>query len=170
MSQEGKPTSQEGQSTSQERQPMSEEEQSTSQEFVLDSSVTLSWYFDDELTPATDALLDQLNNSGRAVVAGHWALEICNTLVMAERRKRSTVADSSHFLDILAALPIETDQETAAKATTVTLSLARTHGLTIYDSAYLELAMRNGLPLATLDKQLREAAKKIGVLCLPKDL
>lgn len=141
-----------------------------SREFVLDASVTLSWFFDDEATPATDELLDQLNQDGRAVVAAHWALEICNTLVMAERRKRSTVADSSHFLDILAALPIETDEETAARASTVTLNLARTHGLTLYDSTYLELAMRNSLPLATLDKELRAAAKKTGVPCLPKDL
>lgn len=141
-----------------------------SQEFVLDSSVTLSWFFDDEATPATDDLLDQLNRNRRAVVAGHWMLEICNTLVMAERRKRSTAADSSHFLDILAALPIETDHETAARASTVTLNLARTHGLTLYDSTYLELAMRNALPLATLDKELRAAAERVGVLCLPKDL
>lgn len=141
-----------------------------SQEFVLDSSVTLSWFFDDEATPATDELLDQLNQDGRAVVAAHWVLEICNTLVMAERRKRSTVADSSHFLDILAALPIETDEQTAARASTVTLHLARTHGLTLYDSTYLELAMRNSLPLATLDKELRAAAKKTGVPCLPKAL
>jgi predicted nucleic acid-binding protein len=141
-----------------------------SREFILDSSVTLAWFFHDEVTPAADELLDQLNQNGRAIVAAHWALEVCNTLLMAERRKRSTVADSSHFLAILDALPIETDEQTVNRASTVTLSLARAHGLTLYDSTYLELAMRSSLPLATLYKDLRVAAKKTGVLCLPKDI
>ena len=137
-------------------------------EFVLDSSVTMSWFFDDEATAATDQLLDRLNSDGRAIVAAHWALEVSNTLLMAERRKRSTLAESSHFIAILDALPIETDQETVSRASTSIMELARAQGLTLYDSAYLELAMRRSLPLATLDKQLRAAAKKTGVPCLPK--
>lgn len=137
-------------------------------EFVLDSSVTMSWFFDDEATAATDKLLDRLNSDGRAIVAAHWALEVSNTLLMAERRKRSTVAESSHFIAILDALPIEADQETASRASTSSMELARAQGLTLHDSAYLELAMRRSLPLATLDKQLRAAAKKAGVPCLPK--
>lgn len=139
-----------------------------SMEFVLDSSVTMSWFFDDEATAATDKLLDRLNSDGRAIVAAHWALEVSNTLLMAERRKRSTVAESSHFIAILDALPIETDQETVSRASTSSMELARAQGLTLYDSAYLELAMRRSLPLATLDNQLRAAAKKTGVPCLPK--
>ena len=139
-------------------------------EFVLDSSVTMSWFFDDEATAATDQLLDRLNGDGRAIVAAHWALEVSNTLLMAERRKRSTLAASSHFMAILDALPIETDQETVSRASTSSMELARAQGLTLYDSAYLELAMRRSLPLATLDKQLRAAAKKTGVPCLPKEL
>jgi predicted nucleic acid-binding protein len=139
-------------------------------EFVLDSSVTMSWFFDDEATAATDQLLDRLNGDGRAIVAAHWALEVSNTLLMAERRKRSTLAESSHFMAILDALPIETDQETVSRASTSSMELARAQGLTLYDSAYLELAMRRSLPLATLDKQLRAAAKKTGVPCLPKEL
>ena len=141
-----------------------------SMEFVLDSSVTMSWFFDDEATAATDKLLDRLNSDGRAIVATHWALEVSNTLLMAERRKRSTVAESSHFIAILDALPIETDQETVSRASTSSMELARAQGLTLYDSAYLELAMRRSLPLATLDNQLRAAAKKTGVPCLPKQL
>lgn len=139
-------------------------------EFVLDSSVTMAWFFQDEAAPSTDELLDGLNADARAVVAAHWALEVSNTLLMAERRKRSTVADSSHFLAILDALPIEADQETMTRATTTALALARTHGLTLYDGAYLELAMRRSLPLATLDRELRAAARKTGVPCLPKDV
>jgi predicted nucleic acid-binding protein len=136
--------------------------------FVLDSSVTLSWFFDDEATAATDELLDQLNRDGQAIVAAHWVLEVGNTLLVAERRKRSTVADSSHFLALLDSLPIEADPETISRPNAATLNLARSQGLTLYDSAYLELAMRRSLPLATLDKALRAAAEKCGVACLPE--
>ena len=137
-------------------------------EFVRDSSVTLSWFFDDEATVATDELLDQLNGDGHAIIAAHWMLEVSNMLPMAERRKRAAVADSSHLLALLDALPIETDPQTASRATTVSLNLAKTQGLTLYDSAYLELAMRRSVPLATLDKPLRAAAEKSGVACLPE--
>ena len=129
----------------------------------------MAWFFADEAAVSTDELLDVLNRDGRAVVAVHWSLEVGNTLLTAERRKRTSVADSSHFLAILDAMPIETDSETVARASGAILALARTHGLTLYDSAYLELAMRRSLPLATLDKDLRAAAKKAGVACLPKD-
>jgi len=139
-------------------------------EFVLDASVTVAWLFQDETASSTDALLDELNQDGRAVVAMHWALEVSNTLLMAERRRRSSAAESAHFLGILGAIPIETDQETASNAGTTTLALARSHDLTLYDSAYLELAMRRNLPLATLDKDLRAAARKTGVQCLPAKL
>lgn len=138
--------------------------------FVLDCSVTMAWFFQGEATPATDALLDRLNEGGQAVVALHWPLEVGNTLLMGERRKRSTPADSSHFLGILGSLAIEADKETGANATSATLALARSHGLTLYDGAYLELAMRRNLALATLDKELRAAAKKVGVKCLPEKL
>jgi predicted nucleic acid-binding protein len=140
-----------------------------SRRFVLDSSVTMTWFFEDEATPATDALLDQLAADAHAVVAAHWALEVSNTLLMGERRKRCTVAESTHFLQILNGLQIETDQETVDRAGGTTLALARTHGLTLYDSAYLELAMRSRLPLATLDHRLRAAAVKTGVTCLPEE-
>ncbi len=137
-------------------------------EFVLDSSVTMAWFFDDEAAASTDELLDALNDRGHATVASHWALEVCNTLVMGERRKRNSAGESAHFLGILNSLPIEVDGETASTAPVSTIALARAHTLTLYDAAYLELAMRRGLPLATLDKDLRAAAKKAGVPCLPK--
>lgn len=138
--------------------------------FVLDCSVTMAWFFQDEATPVTDALLDQLNQGGQAVVAMHWPLEVGNTLLMGERRKRSTPADTAHFLGILGALAVETDKETGANATSTTLALARSHALTLYDGAYLELAMRRKLPLVTLDKDLRAAAKRVGVRCLPEKI
>jgi predicted nucleic acid-binding protein len=139
-----------------------------SRRFVLDSSVTMTWFFEDEATPATDALLDQLTADAHAVVPAHWALEVSNTLLMGERRKRCTVAESTHFLGILNGLQIETDQETIDRAGSTSLALARAHGLTLYDGAYLELAMRSRLPLATLDRGLRAAAMKTGVPCLPE--
>ncbi|HTI72068.1 MAG TPA: type II toxin-antitoxin system VapC family toxin [Candidatus Limnocylindria bacterium] len=141
-----------------------------SQEFVLDCSLAMAWFFQGEATLATDALLDLLNQEGAVVVAQHWPLEVANTLLMGERRQRCTQADVAHFLNILGALHIEIDKSTGTNATRVTLDLARSQGLTIYDAAYLELAMRRQLPLASLDKALRSAATKVGVSCLPAAL
>jgi len=138
--------------------------------FVLDCSVTMAWFFAGEATPESDGILDHLNQGGRAVVAQHWWLEVTNTLLMGERRKRCTPADTAHFLGILGTLAIDTDPETAANSTATTLALARAHGLTLYDAAYLELAMRTSLSLATLDKELRSAAKKVGVTVLPEKI
>jgi predicted nucleic acid-binding protein len=136
--------------------------------FVLDGSVTMAWFFADEATEQTDQLMDRLNAGDRVVVAQHWFLEVANTLLMGERRKRCTPADASQFVDVLAGLSIDTDSETGTRAMAVTLNLGRTHGLTLYDAAYLELAMRLKLPLATLDSDLRKAAKKVGVDCWPE--
>lgn len=141
-----------------------------SNEFVLDCSVTMAWFFEGEATPATDALLDRVNQGGQAVVAQHWPLEVGNTLLMGERRKRTSPADSAQFIGILSALAIETDKETGANAHSATLALARSHRLTLYDGAYLELAIRRSLPLATLDKELRSAAKRVGIKCLPEKI
>jgi len=100
-----------------------------SNEFVLDCSVTMAWFFAGEATTATDTLLDRINQGGKAIVAQHWPLQVGNTLLMGERRNRSTPADSSHFLGILGALAIDTDKETGGNATSETLALARSHRL-----------------------------------------
>ena len=136
--------------------------------FVLDCSVTMAWFFVDEATSDTDALLDGLSEGGRALVPRHWILEVGNTLLMAERRKRCSEADATNFLRILGALMIEPDPEPLAHAASAALALARRHGLTLYDAVYLELAMRANRPIATLDKELRMAAKKAGVTCWPE--
>lgn len=135
-------------------------------DFVLDSSVTLTWFFPDESSEQTDALLDNISSGAKAVVPGHWFLEVTNVLVCAER-KRTTPAKTSAFLEWLLTLKIEQDNETSTRAPREVLSLARAHGLTTYDAAYLELAMRRGLPLATLDRDLRIAATKSGVMIIP---
>ena len=131
-------------------------------EFVLDGSVTMAWYFQDEMNDYADAVRDGLDRS-QAVVPSLWPLEVANTVVMGERRKRSTPAQAATWLGFLGVLPIVVDGETTARAWGDTLGLARAHNLSAYDAAYLELAMRRGLPLATLDEKLKAAAAAVGV-------
>ncbi len=129
---------------------------------VLDPSLALSWYFEDERTPAADALLDQVAEAG-AVVPTLWRLEIANGFQVAIRRKRIDTAFRDSAIAQLARLLITVDQAGDAYAWTTTLRLADRCGLTLYDAAYLELAQRRGLPLATLDKALFAAAKTVAV-------
>jgi len=129
---------------------------------VIDASLTLSWYFEDERTPAADAVLDQVSSEG-AVVPSLWRLETANGLQVAIRRQRIDTAFRDRALTHLARLPITIDAETDARAWTATLQLADRFQLTIYDAAYLELAQRHTLPLATRDKALREAAAALGL-------
>ena len=102
-------------------------------------------------------------DSEQAIVPDLWHLEVANTLVIGERRKRSTQADTVTWMGFLSALPIAVDEETRAHAFGDTAGLARAHGLSAYDAAYLELAMRRGLQLATLDEKLLAAAAAAGV-------
>jgi predicted nucleic acid-binding protein len=130
--------------------------------FVLDASVALAWCFEDEAHAESIAVLDGLR-SGEAVVAHHWTLEVANGLVSAERRERLTADEATRFARLLLALPIAVDPVTRGTALTETRRLARTHRLTSYDAAYLELAVRLGVPLATLDAPLRTAASAEGI-------
>jgi predicted nucleic acid-binding protein len=132
---------------------------------VLDSSITVAWYFDDERTDAVDAVLTQVTESG-AVVPSLWRLEVANALHMSVKRKRIDAAYRDVSLDALRSLAIETDGETNEHAWSATLRLAERFGLTLYDAAYLELAQRRGLPLATLDRDLRKAGDAVGVTLL----
>lgn len=129
---------------------------------VIDSSVAIAWCFPDEQDDYSQSVLDALS-SERAIVPDLWHLEVANTLLIGERRKRSTQANTVTWLGFLASLPIAADDETTAHAFGDTLSLAREHNLSAYDAAYLELAMRRGLPLATLDDKLKAAAQAVGV-------
>ena len=135
-------------------------------EFVLDGSVTMAWYFADESNPYADAVLSDLE-SARALVPSLWFLEVANTVLVGERRKRSTEAQAAAWLGILESLSIEVDEETSSHAWSGTLALARSQSLSAYDAAYLELAMRRGLPLATLDAKLKAAATAVGVALHP---
>ena len=133
--------------------------------FVLDNSVVMRWCFGDgkpaDLAYATKAM-EALPGS-TAMVPIIWALEVANVLARAEYAGSIDVAHGDAFLAMLRKLPIETDVEGAAFALSETLGLARRHRLSAYDAAYLELALRRQLPLATLDAALRKAAKRAGV-------
>lgn len=127
---------------------------------VLDVSVAATWCFADEVTPATDAVLERVVARG-AVVPALFPAEIANVLAQAERRRRITPALVDRMLGIVGGLPIEIEppQRTPVRA----LDLARAHNLTVYDALYLETALRLALPLATLDDDLRKAAQATGV-------
>lgn len=132
-------------------------------EFVLDCSATLPWIFGSEATPETDALLDTLTVGSKAWVPALWHLELGNVLLGAQRKGRIDKAGIEKFLSALAVYDITVDPETMAMAWSKTLALAEGYKLSVYDAAYLEIALRRGLPLATLDGSLRIAAQKAGV-------
>ena len=130
--------------------------------FVLDTSVAVSWFFEDEAVEYTATVLESLTD-WEAVVPSLLPLEVANVLLVAERRKRCSEAEAVRFVELLESLPITTDDDTARHALNRTYQLAREYGLTAYDATYLELAMRLGLPLATMDRQLADAAIRAGV-------
>ena len=133
--------------------------------FVVDNSVALAWCFEDEQTQPIMDLLDRVAVTG-AVAPSLWPLEALNGLLMAERRKRLDSERRQRLAGFLRGLPVTLDTETADQAWTVTARLAERHRLTLYDAAYLELAQRRKLPLATLDEDLIRAGKALGMTLL----
>ena len=125
--------------------------------FVLDCSIAISWCFEDETTPDTDKILDMICEEG-AFVPNLWHLEITNVLIQAEKRGRITPTAISQRLNELSLLPIKVDLETHQKAFTNIARLAQEQNLTSYDAAYLELALRRNLGIATKDKAMKKAA------------
>ena len=130
--------------------------------FVLDASMAASWCFLDESTAYTQSVLRALMTS-YAEVPQLWSVEIANLLAVNERRGRITPSMSAAFLSSLAVLDIRLDRRSPPIGGEILLPLTRRYGLTAYDAAYLELAGRTGLPLATLDKELIKAAPLEGV-------
>ena len=133
---------------------------------VVDSSVTVAWLLADERTEATVSVFRTVARQG-AVAPSIWPIEVANALTIAKRRSRITHAVRDQHLSDLARLPIDIDSDTVAHAWNATLKLADAHGLTVYDAAYLELAQRRRLPLATLDTALIRAANAAGLQVLP---
>ncbi len=117
---------------------------------LIDSSIALTWCFEDEASPETDVLFERVRDDG-AIVPGLWHPELSNVLLQAEKRGRISTGDVATRLDLIAELPISIDQETTARAWHEILTLARTEGLTTYDATYLELAVRRALPLLIMN-------------------
>ena len=130
--------------------------------FVVDNCVAMAWCFEDEASPYTESLLERLRVE-QAVVPAIWPLEVANALLMGEGRRRLTEAQTARFMGLLTALPIMVDTEALSKALGPIMAIGRQHTLSAYDASYLELAMRQGLPLATQDAQLRDAAAMTGI-------
>ena len=126
--------------------------------FVLDASIPACWALQDEEDPRADSAFDRIRRD-EAVVPSLWWFEIRNILVVNERRKRITESDSGILLRDLAGLRVRVDREPQES---IVLRLARTHGLSVYDASYLELALREAIPLATLDGRLITAARAEG--------
>jgi predicted nucleic acid-binding protein len=140
----------------------------TARAFVLDASVTATWLFDDEADPVLDALLRALL-PGQAAVPALWHLETANLLAQGERRGRITAAQIPERRTLLAALRVETDTTAPERGLGPILDLARRHRLSAYDAAYLDLALRCALPLASKDAALRRVAQAEGVALLPAE-
>ena len=140
--------------------------EATAGDLVLDVSLSCAWCFADEASYGAWAILERLQTN-RAQVPALWPWETANVLLQAERRGRIIGAASRTFLVLLEGLPISVDQPTTTSAWHDTLALARSHRLTSYDAAYLELALRRGLSLASRNKALQAAAGAEGVPLLP---
>ncbi len=126
----------------------------------------MAWVFPDEATVATDQLRDSLSQ-GRAFTPSLWPVEVGNALLTATRRNRIRVDEWPLIRASLAALPIEIDAVNPTRVWGASLALASAHQLSVYDSTYLELAVRLQLPLATLDGALRSAAQSLGLAAPP---
>jgi predicted nucleic acid-binding protein len=126
--------------------------------FVADASVTLPWCFHDETSPYTEGLLSRLITGDGIAVPAHWMIEVLNGVIQGRRRGRVDESTIQGFFESLRSFDISIDEGTGLALIAATRALAERHKLTAYDAAYLELAMRAGLPLATLDAELRSAA------------
>jgi predicted nucleic acid-binding protein len=133
---------------------------------VIDGSTAINFVLKDEQESGAMKALAAIEGGVPTYVPAHWCVETANGLIMAERRKRASQADITEALNLIAALPVLTDDETAQRAWSDTAALARQYGLTIYDAAYLELAMRRGASLASTDAALNRAAQAAGVTLL----
>lgn len=133
---------------------------------MLDASSTLPWCFPDEATPWTETLLDRLAGGEPALVPAHWPTEVMNGLVMAMRRGRVSLDKVQEFVEVLSDLPLQIETAHPPQTWPPILALAQRHRLSAYDAAYLELARRENLPLATLDGDLQVAARADGVSLL----
>ena len=134
---------------------------------VVDNSIVMTWCFKDETNHYADTILESFEKT-TAFVPSIWPLEVGNVLLVAERKNRLSTADSTHFISLLSNLPIIVEQELPERMIKEIFALAREHKLSTYDASYLDLAMRKGIPIATLDKNLIAAAKQSHVKIFKK--
>ncbi len=135
-------------------------------DFVVDNSIVMAWCFDDEANAYTDSIQNRLIEN-TAYVPAIWPLEVTNVLLVAERTKRIGRANSGYFITLLSQLPIKVSPTGAESAFHDIISLARQYRLSSYDASYLELAIRKGLPIASLDSAIVRAAKALKILINP---
>jgi predicted nucleic acid-binding protein len=133
--------------------------------FVVDASAALAWFFADERTPETQALLARLATD-HAITPAIWPSEMANAFLMAERRKRVSSADIAQYLSDLAVLPVRSERALGPDDMAAVVDLARRHALSAYGASYLDVAMRLKLPLATRDADLASAATALGLKVL----
>ena len=124
--------------------------------------MTMAWCFGDEATSTSRSVLQSLRQAS-AIVPQIWSLEVANSLASAERRGRLTVAKSANFAQLLRSLPITVADQDRERILGPVLDLARQQSLSVYDAAYLDLALTLGLPIATNDRRLAQAAERCGV-------
>ena len=126
--------------------------------FVVDASVALAWCFEDEASNWSEGLQQRLRSGDIVIVPAHWPCEVSNGLLVGLRRQRIALGKPEKMWDQFALLPIEAEPSPLPDQSKTILALCYKHRLTVYDAAYLELAHRKQLPLATLDQDLRKAA------------
>ena len=131
--------------------------------FVVDASTAFAWVLPSQSSSEADALLERVEAGASAVVPTLWFLEVANGLLAAQRRRLITAEERASALERLSSLAFTTDEDDARNVFGRTSALAEQYGLTVYDAAYLELALRRELPLATRDRALRNAAERGGV-------
>ena len=131
--------------------------------FVMDASVGFAWVYPSQASAATDALLVDVEAGATLVAPALWFLEVANGLLAAQRRKLLTRSDRKSALEMLSRLRVTIDEDSGPAAFHTTSTLAEKYGLSVYDAAYLEVAIRRQLPLGSRDGALRSAAKRSGV-------
>jgi predicted nucleic acid-binding protein len=134
----------------------------TATQFVLDCSTTLAWHYADEANDYSDRVAASFSHAS-AIVPGIWLYEVANALIVGERRRRVTEQQTAAILQSLGPLPISIAPLSTETIWQDAFALARGHGLSVYDAAYLHLCVREQLPLATLDSRMMSAAEALGV-------
>lgn len=132
-------------------------------DFVVDPSVAIAWVLEEEHSARAEKLFDKVTEDSSLWIPSLWWYEVANAVVMACRRKRVTEAQGAQAMELLSSLPLQSESPPGPAAAARLVYLANRHGLSVYDAAYLELAERRGVALATYDQDLLKAARAAGV-------